>query len=70
MVAVTMEVMEEVMTAAEEISKLPDPETLTVQWQKNPYRWGVWGSRTTEPRREFLQRQNCSIGGLQYVECP
>ena len=67
MVAVTMEVMEEVMTAAEEISKLPEPETLTVQWQKNLTGGGFGG---VERRREILQRQNCSIGGLQYVESP
>ena len=46
MVAVTMEVMEEVMTAAEEISKLPEPETLTVLWQKKPYRWNFCSVRT------------------------
>lgn len=38
-----------VMTAEEEeTSKLPEPDTLTVQWQNKPYSWGFWGSRMTE----------------------
>lgn len=44
-----MEVTGVVMTAEEEeTSKLPEPDTLTVQWQNKPYSWGFWGSRMTE----------------------
>ena len=46
--AVMMEVTGVVMMAEEETSKLPEPDTLTLQWQNKPYSWGFWGSRMTE----------------------
>ena len=48
MVAVMMEVTGVVMMAEEETSKLPEPDTLTLQWQNKPYSWGFWGNRMTE----------------------